>query len=197
MLPRENRRHGNETQRVMTPMQFMSRLVALIPPPYHPLLRYFGVFGPHSSWRKAVVPDVTPVTEQPHDHAKSAASTSNSRPSDSASIASQKSLPEATVASTIPVALASGSKQESRNHDVGPHRGAPWRIDWATLLKRVHDVDALACPCGGRLKFVELVTESTTAREVLASMGLPTDPPPVARARSPDFCQESFATDWD
>jgi hypothetical protein len=45
-------RHGNETQRVMSPMQFMGRLVALIPPPYHPLLRYFGVFGPHAAWRK-------------------------------------------------------------------------------------------------------------------------------------------------
>jgi hypothetical protein len=29
-------RHGNETQRIMSPMQFMARLVALIPPPYHP-----------------------------------------------------------------------------------------------------------------------------------------------------------------
>jgi len=37
------------------------------------------------------------------------------------------------------------------------------------------------------VKFVELVTEPTTAREVLASMGLPTDLPPMAKARSPDF----------
>jgi len=84
---------------------------------------------------------------------------------------------------------------EPRNQDVGPRHGAPWRIDWATLPKRVHDADALACSCGGRLKFVELVTESTIAREVLASMGLPTAPPPIARARSPDFYQESFAAD--
>ncbi len=70
-------RHGHETQQVMTPMQFMSRLVALIPPPYHPLLRYFGVFGPHSSWRKSVVPDVGPAAEHQHNHSKpSVASTS-------------------------------------------------------------------------------------------------------------------------
>ena len=42
-------RHGNETQRIMTPLQFMARLVALVPPPYHPLLRYFGVFGLHAA----------------------------------------------------------------------------------------------------------------------------------------------------
>ena len=63
-------RHGQETQRVMTPIQFMSRLVALIPPPFHPLLRYFGVFGPHSSWRKLVIPEVAPVTEQQHNQDK-------------------------------------------------------------------------------------------------------------------------------
>lgn len=62
-----------ETQRVMTPLHFMARAVALIPPPFHPLLRYFGVFGPHSSWRKSVVPQVAPAATHQHDHAKSAA----------------------------------------------------------------------------------------------------------------------------
>jgi hypothetical protein len=60
-----------------------------------------------------------------------------------------------------------------------------WRIDWATLLKRVHDVDALACPCGGRLKFVEVVTEADRARRLLEQLGLDLAAPPVARARSP------------
>jgi len=192
-------RHGIETQRIMTPMQFMARLVALIPPPYHPLLRYFGVFGPHSSWRRSVVPNVAPATEHQHDLATPpAAWTLKPIPGDSASTTSPKIPADPTVESILLAAPARESKQmpEPRSQDVGPRHGAPWRIDWATLLKRVYDVDALACPCGGRLKFVEVVTESTTAREVLASMGLPTDPPPVARARSPDFYQESFATDW-
>jgi hypothetical protein len=59
-----------------------------------------------------------------------------------------------------------------------------WRIDWATLLKRVYDLDALACPCGGRLRFVEVVTEAERARALLEQLGLHTAPP-VARARSP------------
>ena len=85
-------RHGNETQRVMTPMQFMSRLVALIPPPYHPLLRYFGVFGPHSAWRKAVVPEVAPATEHKQNSAKpSAAPTSKPDSSNLAATSSQRS----------------------------------------------------------------------------------------------------------
>ena len=52
-----------------------------------------------------------------------------------------------------------------------------------------YDVDALACPCGGRLSFIELVAEGDQAREVLQRLGMPTEPPVVARARSPDFVE--------
>jgi len=191
-------RHGVETQRAMSPLQFMARLVALIPPPYHPLLRYFGVFGPHASWRKAVVPGVAPVAEQPHDQGKpSVAPISKPGSSNSASVTSPKSLTDPTVASAILTATTRSSKQETRKGDVERRLDAPWRIDWATLLRRVHSVDALACPCRGRLKFVDVITEPTTAREILQSMGLPTDLPPIAKARSPDFYQELFPSDWD
>lgn len=54
---------------------------------------------------------------------------------------------------------------------------APYRIDWATLLRRVYDVDVLACPCGGRLRFVELATEQPALGEILERMGLPTEAP--------------------
>jgi hypothetical protein len=47
--------HGNAV-RIMTPMQFMARLAALIPPPRHPLIRFHGVFAPHSKLRPRVVP---------------------------------------------------------------------------------------------------------------------------------------------
>ena len=191
-------RHGNETQRILSPMQFMDRLVALIPPPYHPLLRYFGVFGPHSSWRKAVVPRFAPAAEQPHAHGRpSVAPTSHVEPNESKPTTSTGTPADPIVTSAILTATTRSSKQETREDDVGPHHAAPWRIDWATLLRRVHFVDALACPCGERLKFVDLITEPTTAREILQSMRLPTDVLPIARARSPDFHQESFPADWD
>jgi hypothetical protein len=48
---------GNETHRVMSPLQFLARLAALIPPPRHPLIRFYGVFAPHSSWRDFVYAD--------------------------------------------------------------------------------------------------------------------------------------------
>ena len=41
--------------RVMTAMEFMARLAALVPPPRIPLVRYHGVFASRSSWRRLVV----------------------------------------------------------------------------------------------------------------------------------------------
>ncbi|WP_438040408.1 transposase [Sorangium sp. So ce128] len=49
--PRRGRTH-----RVMCAMEFMARLVALIPTPKIPLVRYHGVFAPRSSWRSLVTP---------------------------------------------------------------------------------------------------------------------------------------------
>jgi hypothetical protein len=37
---------GEATRRVMRPIDFLARVAAIIPPPRHPLLRTFGVFGP-------------------------------------------------------------------------------------------------------------------------------------------------------
>jgi hypothetical protein len=60
------------------------------------------------------------------------------------------------------------------------------RVDWATLLRRSFSVDVLECPkCHGRLRMIAVITERESARRVLAHLGLPTDPPPVARARDP------------
>jgi Putative transposase len=46
--------------RVMTPIEMMARLAALIPPPRYPLVRFHGVLGPRSAWRKDVVPRPRP-----------------------------------------------------------------------------------------------------------------------------------------
>jgi hypothetical protein len=50
------RRKG--THRVMTPVVFLARLAALVPPPRYPLVRYHGVLAPHAKRRSVVVPKV-------------------------------------------------------------------------------------------------------------------------------------------
>ena len=84
-----------------------------------------------------------------------------------------------------------------QNDTIGPRFIPPWRIDWASLLRRVYREDVLACPCGGRLRPVALVTEPETAQTVLRSMGLPTELPPVAKARSPTSEAPPPPTPWD
>ncbi len=62
------------------------------------------------------------------------------------------------------------------------------RIDWATLLRRVYDIDALTCPCGGRLRFTDLVTDRDEARAILQELRLPATPPPIRPAHAaPDL----------
>jgi hypothetical protein len=47
---------GRAKHRVMTPLELLARLSAIIPPPRFPLVRYHGVLAPNSPWRKDVVP---------------------------------------------------------------------------------------------------------------------------------------------
>jgi len=47
---------GRGKHRVMTPMEFMARLSAIVAAPRYPLLRYAGVLAPRSKWRRDVVP---------------------------------------------------------------------------------------------------------------------------------------------
>ncbi|WP_437657820.1 transposase [Sorangium sp. So ce1182] len=54
------------THRVMTPVELLARLAALVPPPRVPLVIYHGVLAPHSKWRTAVVPK-PPGVVHPHD----------------------------------------------------------------------------------------------------------------------------------
>jgi hypothetical protein len=61
------------------------------------------------------------------------------------------------------------------------------RIDWASLLRRIYLEDVLACPCGGRRRIIADISERDGIVAILAHLGLPTEPPPIARARSPSF----------
>lgn len=150
-------RLGGKSELCCEPLQFLARLSALIPPPRHPLIRFHGVFAPHSAWRRGVV---SLSVQGPRTRTRTTRTES-------------PALPEPPV--TEQLAVESKSKLQ-------PRAG----IDWATLLRRVYDLDALACRCGGRLRVIALITEPAVAIAILDSVGLPSKPPPVARARSPD-----------
>jgi hypothetical protein len=60
------------------------------------------------------------------------------------------------------------------------------RVDWAALLRRSFQADVMACvKCGGRLRVLAIIIEREPVRRILAHLGLPSEAPPLARARDP------------
>ena len=58
------------------------------------------------------------------------------------------------------------------------------RSTWAELLQRVFSIDVLRCNhCAGRRKLIALITDGVVVRKILDHLGLPTEPPILARAR--------------
>lgn len=182
----------SETHRVMQPVQFLARLAALISPPRHPLIRFYGVFAPHSSWRRKVVPRASRCERESAVACRLALSASSptgaaTSPSDTGC---SRESPPCAITTGCPCTQAGPACAAP----IGPVHVAPFalrapsaRIDWAELLKRIYDVDALACSCGGRLRFIALILDEEPARKILDSLDLPSRAPPVARARAPDW----------
>jgi hypothetical protein len=54
-------------------------------------------------------------------------------------------------------------------------QGAPARMSWARLLKRVFDIDIDHCPnCGSSLKIIADIEDPPVIVRILAHLGLPT-----------------------
>ena len=64
-----------------------------------------------------------------------------------------------------------------------PARTTP--LDWASLVRRVYDIDALRRPCGGRIKIIALIDDAVVARKILDHVGIDSAAPLPAPARDP------------
>jgi Putative transposase len=178
---RKSRRNG-ATHLVLEPLVFMARLASLIPPPRFPFLRLAGVFAPSSSWRAAVVPPGPAASGAAHAPPRKKTTKTKDR-----STAASPSLPDhhdAPAARSAETSVPAGPRT-SLGTGVRPSVGA--RIDWASLIRRIYLEDILACPCGGRRRVVADVSEHDVVVAILDALGLPSCPPPIARARSPGF----------
>lgn len=65
-------------------------------------------------------------------------------------------------------------------------------VDWASLLRRVYDLDALRCPCGGRIRILSVIEDPAVIRRILGHLKLPVEPAPRSRARAPPEGQAQF-----
>jgi hypothetical protein len=110
---------GGSLTLMLTPLELLDRLAALIPPPRRHRHRYFGVLAPNSPLRSAVTALAGPRAETP------AAQT------------------PATAAAAPPPAPASASAETAQAAEEPIHRQAA-RYAWALLLARIYEVLAPA-----------------------------------------------------
>jgi hypothetical protein len=67
-----------------------------------------------------------------------------------------------------------------------PAADRPRRLDWAVLLRRVLDVDVLACPkCATPMLVLAFITDPAVVGRILRHLGIPTDTTTLAQARYP------------
>ena len=72
-------------------------------------------------------------------------------------------------------------------------RGRRKQTDWATLILRSLKLDVLSCPkCRGRMKVISTITEPSTVRAILRSLGLSTEIPARAPPRDPPQAEFDF-----
>ncbi len=148
---------GGSVSLLLTPLELIERLAALIPPPRRHRHRYYGVLAPNAPLRAAVTALAAAKVEA-------------------------SAMPE-TVPATAPGASAPNVPDEVANEPV--HSKAA-RYVWALLLARIYEVLPLLCPkCGSDMRIIAFINEGPVIREILGHLGEPTSPPSLAPARGP------------
>ena len=139
---------------VLSPQDFLARLCALIPQPRVHLVRYFGAVGPGARGRAA-------LTGRRREKPALAPTSPDDKPA---------APPPPPATTEDPDSLGAPP----------PDPGRARRLDWASLLQRVYQIDVLVCrDCGGRLRVIAFITDERVARRILDHLGIP----PVTRAR--------------
>ena len=111
---------------LFSPLDFISKLVALVPRPRRHLVRYHGVLAPNARIRPSIVPAKHRRKKQTSTH-----------------------QPHHT------------SAQDQPDLPIAP-------LSWAERLRRVFDIDILACPgCGGTLRVIADVTDPRVIQTIL------------------------------
>lgn len=185
---------GRVTERVMTPIETMARLAAMVPPPRYPLLRFHGVLAPRHRWRDRVVPRppparaaAAPSMRPPMEEAKAA----RCRPAQDAADGRAAFIFDVVPAATTATLTMTGAAKQLAPNVLslahwdrilqGELYATSSRIDWRTLLKRTFDVDLRVCVrCGGKLTVRTVFTDPASVAKLLAVLRCPRAPPTAA-----------------
>jgi len=156
------------------PSEFLEKLAAMTPKPRINLLVYHGVFAPHAHGRKDAV-------RRAHEGAV---------PTVAPPAADEAARDPVGAAPTATPAAAAVGGDPATPRPPPPPAGyvRPKYVTWAQLLERTFAIDILSCPdCGGRLRFIATITDSSVIEKILRHLGLPVDPPAPAPARQAEW----------
>jgi len=164
---------------VFTPVEFLEKLAVLIPKPRVNLLLYHGMLAARARHRAVALramPAPTPAAPASEVVASSSAV--------DAAIA-LPALPQVS-ASSVPRASVAAGPCDTPRASPDPPPPLPRRyLAWAELLRRIFEIDILACTCGGRLRFIATIDDPPVVARILRHLGLPTETPGPAPARPP------------
>jgi len=153
------------TELVFDPLDFVQRLIPLIPMPRTNRLRFHGVFAPNSPHRSRVVPQPEvidePLPDCEHLEVQEGEGGTTSKRGDK----------------------GDGKKKKSRDPSQTTANNSR-RLGWAKCMARVFKLDVLQCPkCQGEMQMIAFITEGPVIRKILKSVGLATAPPKPHPAR--------------
>jgi hypothetical protein len=184
---------GGATELVLDPLDFLRRLARLIPAPRVNLVRYGGAFSPNSALRDRIIPRL-PKPHSTCGHARSAEDSCDKTSDAPDSPLAAEVAAEQVGASAVLSASAADQDELLPSALLGPPPSPDQQLevrdrylDWASLLKRVHGEDVLVCPnCGHRpLRIIAAIDDPPLVEKILVHLGLPSERPPIAPARSP------------
>lgn len=173
---------GGGVSLMLTPLELIDRLAALIPPPGRHRHRYYGVLAPNAALRAAVTALAAPAAEARPDAAPVAAASP---------AAAEEPLHRR--AAPLPAGPSQGQRTPLWGAANECERGGRYYA-WALLLARIHEAFPLLCPkCGGEMRIIAFITEAVAVRDILAHLGEPTAPPRMAPARGPPLWEVPVA----
>ena len=159
---------GGSVSLMLTPLELIERLAALIPPPRRHRHRYYGVPAPNAPLRSAVT----------------ALAGAGAEPA-------QAGVEAPAAAVAVPATTASSASPALAEEPL--HRRAA-RYAWTLLLAHVYEVFPLLCPkCGAKMRIIGFITDAPAVRQILAHLGEPTSPPRLAPARGPPLWEMADA----
>ncbi|MHC5052966.1 MAG: hypothetical protein ACYTGK_20455 [Planctomycetota bacterium] len=70
-------------------------------------------------------------------------------------------------------------------------------MDWAALLQRVFEIDALRCPgCGSTMRLIAAIEDTDVVRRILECLNLPARAPPVGEVTGRKYGPPDPEDDW-